>query len=53
MMNKPYILLCIMATLFLTSCGLRRQASVSDDTVAMTPVGPVFSADSAYQFCER
>lgn len=42
-----------MATLFLTSCGLRRQASVSDDTVAMTPVGPVFSADSAYQFCER
>ena len=35
----------------LTSCGLRKQAT--DNSVSMQPVGPAFSADSAYQFCQQ
>ena len=40
-------------TFLLFSCGLRKQTTTTDDTAALTPVGPVFCADSAYQFCER
>ena len=35
-----------------TSCGLRQQTA-SSDPVAATPVGPTFSADSAYAYCEQ
>ena len=35
-----------------TSCGLRKQAATSDP-VAAQPVGPAFSADSAYSYCEQ
>ena len=40
-------------TFLLSSCGLR-QAQTTQETseTASQPVGPVFSADSAYAFCE-
>ena len=37
----------------LTSCGLRQQGSIADNSVTAQPVGPTFSADSAYVFCEQ
>ena len=43
-------ILLLLPLLFL-SCGFRQQATTSDTTTA-TPVGPVFSADSAYAFCQ-
>lgn len=45
--------ICLLTLMFFTSCGLRKQTPVADDSIALTPVGPVFNADSAYLFCER
>ena len=42
----------LFLTIFLTSCGLRQQTSNADTAVAH-PVGPSFSADSAYAFCQQ
>ena len=41
----------LLLTLLFISCGFRQQTTTSDTTTA-TPVGPVFSADSAYAFCQ-
>ncbi len=48
----PFYLFTFILVAF-SSCGLRKQTTVTDDSATLTPVGPVFSADSAYQFCER
>lgn len=36
-----------------SSCGNLRKQATYDETTALQPVGPVFSADSAYLFCQR
>ena len=40
---------CIAASL--AACGLRKQTSDTD--TSLKPVGPMFIADSAYQFCQQ
>ena len=40
---------CIAASL--VACGLRKQTSETD--TSLKPVGPMFIADSAYQFCQQ
>ena len=45
-------LLPLSTFLLLTSCGLRKQAA-NDNSVTMQPVGPAFSADSAYRYCQQ
>ena len=40
-----------LSSFLLSSCGLRKQAN--DNSVTMQPVGPAFSADSAYLFCQQ
>ena len=48
-MKNPFILLSVFLML---SCGnLRKQTT--EDAVSLQPVGPVFSADSAYLFCQQ
>ncbi|MBQ8064786.1 MAG: M28 family peptidase [Prevotella sp.] len=42
----------VIATIALVACGGPRQSSQADNATAMKPVGPTFSADSAYRFCE-
>ena len=56
MMTKRYKVRFLIVSIFpclLFSCGLR-QAQTTQDASETTsqPVGPVFSADSAYTFCE-
>ena len=48
------ILISLLSLLLFMSCGLR-QAQATQDATETTPqaVGPVFSADSAYAFCEQ
>ena len=41
----------LIALLSFTSCGFRKQTAVTQE-VQLQPVGPVFSADSAYAFCQ-
>ena len=49
-MNKN-ILAALALSLFVVSCGnLRKQTT--DESASMQPVGPVFCADSAYQYCK-
>ena len=40
---------CIASSL--VACGLRKQTSETD--TSLKPVGPMFIADSAYQFCQQ
>lgn len=49
-MKYSTILLSVLA-LALCACGGSKKTQ--DDTAAMTPVGPAFSADSAFVFCEQ
>ena len=46
------LLLPLASCLLLLSCGLRKQAA-NDNSVTMQPVGPAFSADSAYRYCQQ
>ncbi len=42
---------CLFTFLLLVSCGnLRKQTT--DESASLQPVGPVFCADSAYQYCQ-
>ena len=47
--EKLVCLVCVAASL--TACGLRKQTSDTD--ITLKPVGPMFIADSAYQFCQQ
>jgi len=47
------ILQLLAAATLLTACGGTRQSNISNDKMVSEPVGPVFSADSAYHFCEQ
>jgi len=47
--EKLVCLVCIAASM--TACGLRKQTSDTD--ITLKPVGPMFIADSAYQFCQQ
>ena len=49
----PSTLHLLLSTFLLISCGLRQQGSITDNSVTAQPVGPTFSADSAYAFCEQ
>ena len=52
-MNTKILFSILLVSSFLvTSCGLRKQAA-STETVSIQPVGPAFSADSAFLYCER
>ena len=49
-MNKN-ILAALALSLFVASCGnLRKQTT--EESASMQPVGPVFCADSAFQYCK-
>ena len=49
-MNKN-IVAVLTLVLLVTSCGnLRKQTT--DESASLQPVGPVFCADSAYQYCQ-
>ena len=53
MTKQKFLPFYLFAFLLITSCGnLRKQVS-TDDGSAMQPIGPVFSADSAYLFCQQ
>ena len=39
--------------LLITSCGNLRKQAATDDVAMIQPTGPVFSADSAYAFCQQ
>lgn len=47
MKNSIYL---VFSVLLMLSCGNLRKQTV-DDTATLQPVGPVFSADSAYLYC--
>ena len=47
--EKLVCMTCIAASL--VACGLRKQTSETDTT--LKPAGPMFIADSAYQFCQQ
>lgn len=49
-----FIVSCLMFN-FLSSCGFRQTQTTQDTTTeaATQPVGPLFSADSAYAFCQQ
>ena len=47
--EKLVCMTCIAASL--VACGLRKQTSETD--TSLKPVGPMFIADSAYQFCQQ
>jgi len=52
-MNTKILFSILLVSSFLvTSCGLRKQAA-STETVSIQPVGPAFSADSAFLYCEQ
>lgn len=50
-MNISKILCGLGLAALLAACGGSKKTESS--TVTMTPVGPAFSADSAYSYCER
>ena len=45
------VLFTIHCSLFIVSCGLRKQTT--SETETMTAVGPTFNADSAFLFCQQ
>jgi len=45
--------LLFLTSNLLFSCGFRQQTATQDTATTLQPVGPVFSADSAYAFCEQ
>ena len=47
--EKLVCMACIASSL--VACGLRKQTSETD--TSLKPVGPMFIADSAYQFCQQ
>ena len=49
MKNSIYL---VFSVLLMLSCGNLRKQTV-DDTATLQPVGPVFSADSAYLYCQQ
>lgn len=49
MKNSIYF---VFSVLLMLSCGNLRKQTV-DDTATLQPVGPVFSADSAYLYCQQ
>ena len=51
-MKKMRYLLFSLSALLLFSCGNAKKSTVEAE-VAQQPVGPTFSADSAYLFCEQ
>ena len=52
-MNRITFFIFLVFSLFIVSCGNLRKQTATSDSVAAQPVGPAFSADSAYQFCQR
>ena len=52
-MNRITFFNFLIFSLFIVSCGNLRKQTATSDSVAAQPVGPAFSADSAYQFCQR
>ena len=52
-MNRITLFNFLVFSLFIVSCGNLRKQTATSDSVAAQPVGPAFSADSAYQFCQR
>ena len=48
---KTTISICLLA-MAIAACGGANQRATTDTTTADVPVGPTFSADSAYAFCE-
>jgi Zn-dependent M28 family amino/carboxypeptidase len=52
-MNRITLFNFLIFSLFIVSCGNLRKQTATSDSVAAQPVGPAFSADSAYQFCQR
>ncbi len=52
-MNRITLFNFLFFSLFIVSCGNLRKQTATSDSVAAQPVGPAFSADSAYQFCQR
>ena len=52
-MNRITFFNFLVFSLFIVSCGNLRKQTATSDSVAAQPVGPAFSADSAYQFCQR
>ena len=52
-MNRITLFKFLVFSLFIVSCGNLRKQTATSDSVAAQPVGPAFSADSAYQFCQR
>lgn len=52
-MNRITLFNYLIFSLFIVSCGNLRKQTATSDSVAAQPVGPAFSADSAYQFCQR
>lgn len=52
-MNRITLFNILVFSLFIVSCGNLRKQTATSDSVAAQPVGPAFSADSAYQFCQR
>ena len=54
-MRKIAILLFASSclTLSLTACKGTKKSTIDNSTIVMQPVGPIFSADSAYLFCQQ
>ena len=50
-MKKCVLPFYLFTFLLLSACGLRKQATVENMTMA--PVGPTFMADSAFLFCQK
>jgi len=51
-MKTTKTIISVIAAIAMAACGGTRQSSQADNAAAMEPVGPAFSADSAYRFCE-
>lgn len=51
-MQRFFYILCLMSALVLSACG-SKKSSTTGSLVCQTPVGPVFSEDSAYSYCEK
>lgn len=53
-MKQKYLLPVLVAlAITLTACGNSQKTSVTPPAVTAPPVGPAFSADSAFAFCQQ
>ena len=53
MRNWRFYIICICAAMFLTACKGTKNSMSNTSKVSVKPIGPAFSADSAYLFCHQ